>query len=177
MMRVALILLVALLHSAVVLWGVLDHARLIRSGTEVVLKATAVDPRDLLRGHYATLRLAISEVPRGLPGMLPGALPLAGSPIWVILAPGADGVWQATGIAAADPDGVAIRGQLLSEYGDTLSIEFDIARYYAPRDRALVLEDAMRRDSVAVILALGPDGQAALRGVVIDGVRHMETLF
>jgi uncharacterized membrane-anchored protein len=174
MMRVVLpIFLVALLQSGLALSGLVTQMRVIWSGTEVVLATQAIDPRDLLRGHYVTLRLVISD----LPSTLPGDRPLPQSPVWVRLAPGPDGLWQATALAATDPDGVAIRGTYLGDYGQTHSLYFDIARYYAPKDRALALEDAMRRGTVGVILALGPDGVAVLRGVVIDGVRHLDRLF
>jgi hypothetical protein len=35
----------------------------------------------------------------------------------------------------------------------------------------------MQRGRVAVILTLAPDGRAVLRGVVMDGVRHIDRLF
>lgn len=172
-MRIGLILLVAAMQSAIALWAVLDQMRAIRTGTEVVLVTQAIDPRDLLRGHYVTLRLSISD----LPTTLPGSPPLPGAPVWVTLVPGQDGLWQASGLSATDPDAVAIRGVFQGGYGDRFAIDFDFARYYAPQHRALALEDAMRRGTVAVILALAPDGQAALRGVVMDGVRHLDRLF
>lgn len=178
MMRVLIpVLLAATVQGTLALSGLIAQERLIRTGTEVVLATAARDPRDLLRGHYVTLRLAISDLPKDGGTTAPPALPLPGAPVWVTLVPGADGIWRAGALSASDPDGLAIRGVFQGDFGDSFAVDFDIARYYAPRDRALALEAAMQTGTVAVILALAPDGRAALRGVVVDGVRQVDGWF
>jgi uncharacterized membrane-anchored protein len=47
--------IVALVHTAVLAYMVIDRMRLIASGREVTLPVVPVDPRDLFRGEYARL--------------------------------------------------------------------------------------------------------------------------
>lgn len=170
-----LILLVALVQTALAGRIILDRAALLRDGTEVVLQTGFIDPRDLFRGHYAVLNLTISQVPvDSIPA--PEGLE-QGAPVWAELSPGADGFWTVAALhARPDAAGGApvLAGGYLGLWGNTHSLSFPIDRFFAPKDRALELENLRRELRLGVILALAPDGQAAIKGITIDGERLYE---
>jgi uncharacterized membrane-anchored protein len=56
-------IIVAALQTAVLGYMVGERAWGLRSGVEVLLKTSPIDPRDLLRGDYVTLNYDISRVP------------------------------------------------------------------------------------------------------------------
>lgn len=63
------------------------HSYTLQTGTPVLLKPVPVDPWDMFRGEYVTLRYEMSSLD-------PGALPIEGKPfkrgqaVWVVLKPG-----------------------------------------------------------------------------------------
>lgn len=132
--------MIALLQTAALGKMVTDHAALLRDGVEVVLETGAIDPRDLFRGHYTILNLAISRIDKVNVTVDPSLKP--GAPVHVTLAESADGYWQATGLYAARPEGPVpvIRGLFKYEIGPELILSFPFDRYFAPEVRALELE-------------------------------------
>ncbi len=82
----------AALQTIILGYIIESRAAILRSGTEVLLKTTPVDPRDFLRGDYVVLNYEISSVPAqtvvgGLP-TIPGEQTL-----WVRLKKQPDGFW------------------------------------------------------------------------------------
>jgi uncharacterized membrane-anchored protein len=62
----------ALAHTAVLAYMVVDRVRLLKSGREITLPIVPVDPRDLFRGEYVRLGYAVGTVPvRLLEGPVP----------------------------------------------------------------------------------------------------------
>lgn len=175
---IAGIVAIALLQTAALGKMVTDRAALLRDGVEVVLETGAIDPRDLFRGHFTILNLAITRLDRGDITFDPALEP--GAPAYATLAEGADGYWQATGLFATRPDGPApvIQGVFEYESGAQVFLSFPFDRYFAPRDRALELEALDRADRMGVILALDGKGNGAIKGLLIDGARvYEEPLF
>jgi uncharacterized membrane-anchored protein len=86
-----------------------SNARILATGTKVLLETVPVDPHDLFRGEYAALRYRISTVE-----FPPDRAPGRGDPVYVVLAP--RGRFWAVESASADrpaetPEGrVIIRG-------------------------------------------------------------------
>ena len=95
---------------------VLDRINILRTGTDVMLQTQPLDPRDFLRGDYVILGYDISTLPAGALKDQPAAG--KGTPIFVKLAPKADGFYEAvsvstTPVAVTAPD-VLIRGRVTS---------------------------------------------------------------
>lgn len=162
---------------------VLDHANLLKNGTEVVLQSGMVDPRDLFRGHYVVLDLSISRIPAR-------DVQLVGKPerqqdVWVSLKKGEDEFWVADTIHAdfpESPNGPIIRGRYISSSrltvpgpdddeinSGTHSIRFPVNRFFAEKGRALNLEKVRRDRNLGVVVALSDDGGAAIKGISVEG--------
>ncbi|MGO4832681.1 GDYXXLXY domain-containing protein, partial [Rhizobiaceae sp. 2RAB30] len=118
-----------LLLSAIVLsllqigflgWSIAGRAGVLRGGTEVLLRILPVDPRDLLRGDYVSLRYDIDRLPASIITNIPiGSATAQAGPLFVRLKKGPDGFWEAAsatlGTPAATPpasDEVDIRGEV-----------------------------------------------------------------
>ncbi|MFD1509536.1 GDYXXLXY domain-containing protein [Lacimonas salitolerans] len=169
-------LIAALVQTALAGKMIVDRAALLRDGAEVVLATGFVDPRDLFRGHYVVLNLTISQLPKD--SVAVSGSPILGNPVWVELtaAPDSD-FWQPARLHAALPDmaqAPVLRGTLVGDYGDIYSIQFPIDRFFAPKLRAQELEDLRAESRLGVILALAPDGEAAIKGITVDGARLYE---
>jgi uncharacterized membrane-anchored protein len=145
----------------------------------VRLQTGFVDPRDLFRGHYVILRLEISQVRRDAVETV--GTPQLRQPVWAELAEGNDGFWQISRLHAAQPDapdGPILRGTLIGDYGDSYTINFPVDRYFAPKLRAQELEQFRRDAQLGVILALAPDGTAAVKGLTVAGETvYLEPLY
>lgn len=166
----------AILASAVIqtVWVgkmITDRAAILRDGTEVLLETGFVDPRDLFRGHYVTLNLEISQIDAIALGFGGAADLERDTPIWVSIEKGDNNFWRPTGIHLSDPDGLlAIRGNFRSSWDNRMiNIDFPFDRYFAPHERALELEDLRQEQRLGIVLAVMPDGSAAVKGIVIDG--------
>lgn len=169
---------IALLQTAALAKMVSDRAALLRDGAEVVLETGAIDPRDLFRGHYATLNLEISRVPRDSVTVDPALMP--GMPVYMTLSEGPEGYWRAAGLFATVPNSPTpvIRGMFEYESDRELVLGFPFNRYFAPEERALKLEAFDRANRIGVILALDGTGYGAIKGLMIDGeLVYEEPLF
>ena len=177
---------VALVLSGILVWMIVDRARLLQTGREVVLKTEPMDPRDIFRGHYARLNYEISRIPCSLvEDLQPKTNAAGGSAIHVILAPGEDGFWHPVRARLAPPRTIApgrvmLKGRLkwglnIACIGD-ITIDYGIERYYASRKRALDVERLGRdRDTpVGVIVRVSPAGKAAIAGLMIKGRKVYE---
>ncbi len=180
------VIAVALVLSGALVWMIVDRARLLRTGREIVLKTEPMDPRDVFRGHYAQLNYEISRIPRSLvEDLKPGMIAAGGSAIHVILSPGEDGFWHPVRASLAPPRKVGpgrvmLKGRLKWNLagGDTggISVTYGIERYYASRKRALEVE-RLGRDRempLGVIVRVSPSGKAAIAGLKIEGRKVYE---
>ncbi|MDP2733759.1 MAG: GDYXXLXY domain-containing protein, partial [Hoeflea sp.] len=148
---------IAAIVSAVVLIGMLGYmiqarAAILREGTEIILKTSPVDPRDLMRGDYVRLAYDISVVDGALfKGDWPEESRLA--PVWLTLEPGEDGVAIVTSVSLEKPEtgsatAVYLKSQPVWLYesdrgkATSLSLSFGIERYYVPEGEGLEIEDA-----------------------------------
>jgi uncharacterized membrane-anchored protein len=64
------------------------------------------------------------------------------------------------------------RGQSGSD--GVLSLRYGIETYFVPEGTGRVLESKVREHKIDAILAVGADGSAALKGLVVDGERHVD---
>lgn len=63
-----------------------------------------------------------------------------------------------------------------SEY-TALSVVYNVERYYADRETALALEDLRLENRLRLIVSVGGDGSAVIKGLEIDGETRYDSLF
>ncbi|KAF0807881.1 hypothetical protein A167_02755 [Alcanivorax sp. S71-1-4] len=158
------LLVLAALLQLVMLAGVYLGAKYpLWTGEPVTLRVVPVDPRDLFRGNYARLNYGISSLPASL---LPDQDTLReGQRVYVTLAPGEDGFWQATALSTQRPEhGTVVRGRVQWASGGQYVLRYGIEAWFAPKEKALALEDTLRGGGAARVM-LAANGKAALVAV------------
>nr|WP_307159495.1 GDYXXLXY domain-containing protein [Rhizobium paknamense] len=182
----AAILIAAL--ETVAIGAMIEHrARILRSGADVLLKTTAVDPRDLLRGDYVLLNYGISVIPEeklvGERPSTPERLPLN-----VRLTAGADGFYQ---VEEASFETLPVRsGSVILQTepfdfiptmltaGGVLHVRYGIERYYLPEGEGKEIEAARNAGDVTVDVRVSSGGQPQIRQLRLGGKPlHSEPLY
>jgi hypothetical protein len=151
-------------------------------GAELRLTMQALDPRDLLTGHYAALDLG---QPLAAGEACPPGLGLELKPGWIAFTPGPASA-RVTGFAA-DRAAAAKLGPIVAKgeascWRDTsdlaaqgrISLDLGVRRFHADQKRAEAVEAALRgREPGAAIavISVGRDGKPRLKGVIIAGQR------
>ena len=167
----------ALIQTAALGQIVYERAALLRGGTEVMLRSRFVDPRDLFRGHYVILNLDVGALEVDtIP--VDEALVDAGEPVFIELKKGEEPFWVAAALHAqipVDATGPVVAGEYRGTTAATADrpashrVELPFDRYFAPKLRARELETIQNDDKLGVVLAVGKDGRAAIKGIVVDG--------
>jgi uncharacterized membrane-anchored protein len=181
---VTALVIVALAHSIVLGWMVFDRVRLLTSGHEVVLPVIPVDPRSLFRGDYVRLSYAVSQVPP--PPDAPDTL-RRGTILYVTIVKDEKADWIASASATAaprtlKPAQMVLRGRTSHNWrrnrGGTLRMRYGIESYFVQEGHGRALEKQAREGKVAAVISVGHDGQAAIKGLMINGKRaYTEPLF
>lgn len=154
------------------------------AGREVRLLMEAVDPRELLTGHFVALRLSQLQAPgQACP---PGSGTMM-KPGWIALTPGPTGD-RVTGVgsdraSAARFGPVQMRGKA-NCWGDShdptdrarVAIDIGVNRFHASQAQSEAFDKALRERKVGestawAIVSVGQDGKARLKGVIIGGKR------
>jgi hypothetical protein len=174
----------ALLLAALLVALVVRETQARASGREVRLPMEAVDPRELLTGHYVALRLtqlqaAGQPCPPGSGTML--------KPGWIAVTPGPAG----DRVTGAGPDRataakfgpIQMRGAARC-WGDprdptdraSVAIDIGVKRFHADQRQSEAFDKALRDRKVGeatawAIVTVGGDGRARLKGVIIGGHR------
>ncbi|HEY4493651.1 MAG TPA: GDYXXLXY domain-containing protein [Candidatus Paceibacterota bacterium] len=139
----------------------------LRGGQEVLLQTVPVDPRDIFRGDYVTLRYEISTLDqadvvifnRGWNESLG-----VGDKVYVNLLQ--DGEYaRADGINLEQPDsGIFIAGTVKSMYGSVINVDYGIESYFVPEGTGHDIEDLS--GELAVRVALSSSGRAVIKELV-----------
>jgi len=136
-------------------------------GQHIVLATTPVDPRDLLRGDFVRLRYTISEAP--LSQWKDAAPPRRRQGVFVLLAVGPDSLSSTVGIypkaPAAAPGQAVLRAWVTDVYRHSLTLRFNLERYYVPEASGLRREKAGRLHPLRVHVSIAPWGQARITRV------------
>ena len=171
-------LIVALVHTGVLVKFIYDRAQALQSGQEVVVESGFIDPRDLFRGHYTRLNLEISRIEKSQVEIL-GSFK-RNDPVYVELdtsTPFAKPV-RLSKIPFESPKGPVLKGKSRSnstrDTEKTIRITFPFNRFYADKTRALELENMQRNQQLGVILSVTPDGTAMIKGLTLKGEKIYE---
>lgn len=176
------LILVALIQSLALCWMIYERISLISAGREIVLDIVPVDPRSLFRGDYVILNYGISRLNltdlNGDKGFRRGAV------IFVTLQKRTgQAAWQPLSATrkyprSVDKDQVIIRGEVRAGRDDNLRVKYGIETYFVPEGQGKTLEKQVRERKLQVLVAVGANGDAAIKGLVLDGeLKYEESLF
>jgi uncharacterized membrane-anchored protein len=176
--------IVAFAQTAVLAGMVAGRVRLLSSGREIVLPIVPVDPRDLFRGEYVRLGYEISTVKAGL---LEGPAPALNDPFYVVLEKRTDGAWRPVKISRrlpveTSPERIVLKARTRWTWpdgaGDPLIARYGIESYFVPEGEGPRLEALAREKKLAAVIAVDSGGNAAIKGLMIDGkLQYEEPLF
>lgn len=139
----------------------------LRTGQEVLLKTTPVDPRDLFRGDYVVLRYDISNIDSGTVAMERTDFK-SGDRVYIGLKI-EEKYAVATNIYSQPPkDGLFIRGTLKNVSGSRFNVEYGIESYFVPEGKGRDIERQLGR-SVDVKVAIDKSGNTVIKTLFIDG--------
>ena len=183
---IALLALVALIQTGSLGAIVYNRLHLLRTGREIVLPVIPVDPRDIFRGDYVRLGYPISSfdsvVTKESP--MPAGLSI-GSLVYVVIKPDGAAQWKIASLSANYPqaagaDAAVLKGRIANIYDDQAAgvhrvfVNYGIESFFVPEGTGKPLEEQVREHKIETLIALGPDGTAAIKGLVIDGERHLD---
>ncbi|MDP5208641.1 GDYXXLXY domain-containing protein [Microbulbifer sp. 2205BS26-8] len=138
-------------------------------GEPIRVKTVPVDPRSLFRGNYARLNYDFSTIAQSA---FQEDQPLRqGEVVYVSLKKHPSGLYVFSSASLERPQrGIFLRGRVAgnrwSNTGD-YRIKYGIEAYFAPREKALQLEDALRDGGVAELMVMS-SGRAGLRKLAGD---------
>ena len=136
------------------------------TGQKIRLEVQPVDPRSLFRGNYARLNYQISTVKRC--DKKPDRRLRRGEVVYVHLQPDTQGIMRAHDFSVEQPAvGAFIRGRVIRMEVDCPEVEvrYGIEAYFLPREKALALEEELRREKAVASVMVAANGKAALLGV------------
>jgi len=171
--------LLAFLQSATLAVLVFDRVRLLQTGREIALPIVPVDPRDLFRGDYVELSYAVGQVPTRL---IEGPPPQPNAAFYVTLEKAQDGSWAPIKLTRDKPpetstERIVLKGR--SRFGRLSvdpsnanavnSVRYGIEQYFVPQGEGPRLEALARDKKLAALIAVDARGNAAIKGLIIDG--------
>lgn len=184
--RTVLIAVVAATQALVLSSMVWDREALLASGRQITLDVRPVDPRSLFRGDYVILTYDISRLPLSF---------FADHPVKdqrVLVRLGQDvtagsGVWKPLGVTSAMPEEigegeVVIAGHVrytppratASTRGNdapSVQLTYGIESFFVPEGTGRAIELQIGPGKVKVELAVGANGEAAIKALLVDGER------
>jgi uncharacterized membrane-anchored protein len=167
---------VALAQTAVLAYMVVDRIQLLRTGREIVLPVLPYDPRDLFRGEYVVLTYAIARVATVSAGDVPVK---PNQTLYVTLEKSGEGDWRAVEASRTlkredGPDRIVLKARALWGWPGPLSMRYGIESYFVRQGEGRKLEALTRERKLSVLVAVGKDGTAAIKGLIIDGKLQYE---
>lgn len=173
------VIAVAIAQTAVLLYMIWDRANLVATGREIVLDIVPVDPRSLMRGDYVIFSYDISNKPAG---GAPGEF-RSGEAVHVTI-DNASGKWNIAAVskdtpATVTPTQLVLKGFIVNAWAgegqrQDLMLRYGIESYFIPEGTGGDLEKLVGEKKMQAIVAVGRDGTAAIKGLVIDGVRRLD---
>jgi uncharacterized membrane-anchored protein len=174
--------IVALAQTGVLASMVVDRLRLLKVGREITLPIRPVDPRDLFRGEYVRLGYDVDTVPVRL---LEGPAPAQNAAFYVVLERKEGGAWQPVKLTAAkpsetSPERIVLKARAVHGWPPagnpkaTQRVRYGIESYFVPEGEGRRLENLAREKKLAALVAVDGGGNAAIKGLVVDGQLHYE---
>jgi len=132
-------------------------------GKKVVLQTAPVDPRDIFRGDYVTLRYEISTL-SNMPGL---QTVKEGEKAYVRLEQRGD-IWEATEVSRVYRENwpVLISGEVTNIRDDRTIMEYGIESYFVPEGKGREIE---RAEDIKVRVSIDRSGKAIIENLILDG--------
>ena len=142
-------------------------------GRTAVLQTVPVDPRDLFKGEYVTLRYEIStldstQVNQNLAKFLLLGDINTGDTVYVGLS-NIDGDEFSLDVQTGEPSArtdLFIKGQVASRKGDVITVDYGVEQYFLPEGSGLEIEQALELE---VRVKINRAGTAAIDALIVDG--------
>ncbi|OJJ13611.1 hypothetical protein BKI51_06385 [Alphaproteobacteria bacterium AO1-B] len=159
--------LIALVQLTLIALPLIDRLDVQMSGKEVTLALVPVDPRDLLRGDYVIINLAIARVSIDLPGANDVK---EGDRVYVSLETGSSGLMRAVSVGKSPETSgtVAMAGTVRSVGGSDIRIDYGIDAFFLPEGDGLIIED-LDTERVNLVVAVTEDGRSLPLRLLVDG--------
>ncbi|MCO1334409.1 GDYXXLXY domain-containing protein [Microbulbifer sp. OS29] len=137
------------------------------TGQPILVKTVPVDPRSLFRGNYAQLSYPFSLLDKSLFNNRHALR--QGEVVYVGLQKKDSGLYDFASVSLEKPhSGVFLKGRIasLGVWGatDKYRVDYGIEAYFAPKEKALALEEQLRIGAVAELMVT-KNGQVSLRVV------------
>jgi uncharacterized membrane-anchored protein len=175
---------VAVAQTAVLAWMVIDRVRLIKVGREIVLPIVPIDPRDLFRGEYVRLGFPINRVSVAIPD---GTSFQRNDSLYVVLEKTGQDDWRPveasrTLLHQDNPSRIVLKARVLwrepAQVPRFTMVRYGIESYFVPQGEGPRLEALSRDRKLAALVAVDRAGNAAIKGLIIDGkLQYEEPLF
>jgi uncharacterized membrane-anchored protein len=180
------LVLAGVLMTALLAQIVAERITILTDGTEIRLATAPVDPRDLFRGDYVILTYEITSLDLDRLTDQPDSF-AEGDRIYVQLTEGTDDMWMPVSVAHARPEQkqghVSLLGRVhwvntrrptaeTEEECDpciSARITYGIEQYFVPEGEGRALEDERNAGKVSILVAVAENGNAAIKGLVLDG--------
>ncbi|GAB4543123.1 MAG: GDYXXLXY domain-containing protein [Roseibium sp.] len=138
------------------------------NGTVVSLELIPVDPRDLLRGDYVIINLAIGRLPADLPGA--GTI-RAGDDVFVGLSSQDGGAAMPVTVSKdrEKAGALAIAGRVRSVSGAEIRIDYGIDAFFLPEGEGRRIE-RLPAERLALDVAIADDGRSLPLRLLVNGI-------
>lgn len=159
--------LVALIQLALISLPLIDRLQVQMNGAEVTLEVVPIDPRDLLRGDYVIINLAINRLPADVPG---GNGVSAGERVFVELQVAENGSAKAVKLSAdrGDVGALAVAGSVTSVTGAEIRLDYGIDAFFLAEGTGLEIERT-DTDRIRLVVAVTEDGRSLPLRLLVDG--------
>ena len=167
--KIVLGLCIAAIFQLFVLTGMVGLSVMpLWSGKEIRVKTIPVDPRSMFRGNYARLRYDLSEVyiENSNKAIRNGEV------VYVNLIQADNGLFEFSSASLTEPErGDYLRGRIQTHHfhsnQKTFNVIYGIEAFFAPKVKALALEQDLRDGGIAVLM-VSEGGKARLKDVIGD---------
>ncbi len=141
----------------------------ITTGREVLLRMLPVDPRDVFRGDYMTIRYEIGDLSRVHPVPAAGAQFAKDEVVYTTLSVTPEGVVSSAQASELPPPEGAL--YLEGTVTDRNSITYGIESYFIPEKTGYDLSQKLRQDRANTYVRVSVDraGRGIVRGFVVNG--------
>jgi len=137
----------------------------LQTGTEILLKTTPVDPRDLFRGDYVILQYEISNIDTKISHITDYQI---GDDVYVLLKKDENNQGSFMGIQKYPPEtGNFIKGIIKRNWNNSLNIEYGIESYFVPEGEGGVIEK--NTQNILVKVVIDTFGNAVIKSILLNG--------
>lgn len=174
--RLKRLFIAVIVIQVVFLLGIVGYREAILiNGRTAVLQTVPVDPRDLFKGEYVTLRYEISTLNQLYTSQTAEQYQFVGQieegdTVFVTLEPiGKRDPYSLLTVRVDEPGenaDIFIKGRVISHKDRVITVEYGIEQYFVPEGRGLEIEQA---DDVKVRVKINRSGTAAVDALIVDG--------